>query len=67
MKVRFVDQILIGTRVYGLGEVIDVADDVARFAIARRAAVEHVETAPKPVVREAVSAPVATARRAVTR
>lgn len=63
MIIRFEQQILIGFRVYGPGEVAELPDDAARSLIARRIAVE---VAPAPI-REAADPARAAARRAVKR
>jgi hypothetical protein len=69
MKIRFLHQVLIGTHVYGDGEVVDVPDGIAAYAMVHKHAVEHVEPtpAPKPAVRQATSAAPANARKATVR
>jgi len=67
VKIRFTTQAVLGTHVYGDGAIVELADSLAAFAVRMGYAVEHVEPQPKPVVREAVSAAPAQARKAVAR
>jgi hypothetical protein len=62
MQIRFVWQVLYGTRVYGEGEIVDADDKLARHALTQGHAVEYV---PPVEVREAVSPAPAQARKAV--
>jgi hypothetical protein len=66
MKIRFVWQVLYGTRVYAEGEVVEADEKMARHALSQGHAVEHVEP-PKPAVRQATSAAPANARKATSR
>jgi hypothetical protein len=68
MKVRFVEQVLIGTHVYAEGEIVDVPDGIAAYAMVHKHAVEYIEPTPAPKpVREATSAAPANARKATVR
>ena len=69
MVIRFVEQVLIGLRVYGAGEVVSLPANDAHRLIAEGLA-EEVERAPAPKpppVREAVASAPSRARRAVKR
>ena len=61
MNIRFNEQILIGTRVYGPGEVAEVSDLEAQSLIFRKIAV------PAEEVREATAYVVKQARKATRR
>jgi len=61
---KIVDQIVVGNRVFGVGEVVELSDEMARHVVDRRAAVEYVPPVPPVEVREAVSVEPAQARRA---
>jgi hypothetical protein len=70
MRVRFIHQILIGTHVYGAGEVAHLDERTAVDLIHRGVAVETIEPSPPvvhvPPVREQTAEPTQ-ARRAVKR
>jgi len=57
---KFNHQVLIGSHVYGEGEVVEADYKLARFALDHRHAVEYVP----PVVREAIAAESSQARKA---
>jgi hypothetical protein len=65
MPIRFNHQVLIGSHVFGEGEVVEADEKLTRFALENGHAVEHVET--KPAVREAVSPAPVQARKATKR
>jgi hypothetical protein len=67
MIIRFLHQVLIGTHVYGEGEIVDAPDGVAAFAIVHKHAVEHAEPVARPAVRQAVSTSQSASRKAVGR
>jgi hypothetical protein len=68
MKIRFITQAVLGTRVYADGSVVELDDSLAVLAVRMGYAVEHVEPTPAPKpVREATSAAPANARKATSR
>jgi hypothetical protein len=67
MRIRFIHQALIGTHVYGQGEIVEADSVLAGYAISQRVAVEHAEPVAKPAVREAVSTSQSASRKAVAR
>lgn len=67
MLVQFKTQALVGSHVYSPGERGAVDDHRAADLIQSGAAVEYVEPAPDPVVREAVASEPQRARKAVNR